>query len=140
MSKVNEIILLFSLKFIIFKSRLMSSLKKKKLSNAKTFKLTGNIKSKQLHNGYSSIIIWYTEINSHRSSLNLASVSNDKSIKIWDLNGTGKCALSIDAAHCRLIHCVAFLSNTNELATGGDRLDNSIKIWSLNEINFGNSV
>jgi hypothetical protein len=101
-------------------------------------KLNSKIKSVTLldENG-NTRTIWKCEKGDTLQNSKLVSVSSDKAIRIYSLMN-GKCLKSINQGHCKSIRCVLYLPITNEVATGGDRLDNSIKLWSLNPQDFAN--
>lgn len=102
----------------------------------RNFKLGKNIKSTPVEGEFnSSRTYWQSVNNNFLSSPKLASVSCDKSIKFYELN-KGKSVHTINNGHLRSIRCLLYLQKTAELVTGGDRLDNSIKIWSLSHSNF----
>lgn len=68
---------------------------------------------------------WVREIVIHPSGKYLVSVSDDKSIRIWDLK-TGRCVKTIEA-HSHFVTSVAYCSTSPIVATGS--VDQSIKIW-----------
>ena len=56
-------------------------------------------------------------------------MSNDKSIKFWDVSGTPTQVHSIDNAHPANITSLAYHNNNKRLLASGS-LDNKIKIWN----------
>ena len=57
---------------------------------------------------------------------NLATASGDKTVKLWDLNGT---ELNTLEGHSDVIHSVVYSPDGKTLATASE--DNTVKLWSL---------
>ncbi len=57
----------------------------------------------------------------------IISVSDDKSIKVWDLK-VGRAIKSINEAHTHFVSCLDFNGHNPHLATGG--VDDLVKIWN----------
>ncbi len=58
----------------------------------------------------------------------VATVSSDKSLRIWD-SEFGNCRKIITRAHGNAIHCIAIVKNTHYALTGGNLP--SINFWDL---------
>ena len=69
---------------------------------------------------------WVREVIFHPNGKHLMSVSDDKSIRVWDLQER-RCIKIFNEAHSHFITCADFNSKDPHLATGS--VDQDIKIW-----------
>ena len=69
---------------------------------------------------------WVREVIFHPNGKNLISVSDDKSIRIWDLKDR-RCIKTISEAHTHFVSCADFNSKDPHFVTGS--VDQVIKIW-----------
>lgn len=70
---------------------------------------------------------WVRGLSFHPDGKYLLSVSDDKTMKVWDLEQS-RCARTIDA-HSHFISCVAFAGAKKYLVATGS-IDQTIKIWT----------
>lgn len=70
---------------------------------------------------------WVRGVQFHPSGKYLLSVSDDKSIRVWDLQ-QGRTVKQIQDAHEHFISCLDYNTNNPSLVTGG--VDNVLKIWN----------
>ena len=88
-----------------------------------------DIKSRRVIATLSGHDNWVREILFHPNGKFLISVSDDKSIRMWDLH-TGRCAKTISEAHGHFVTCVDYSDKYLMAATGS--VDNSVKLWDCN--------
>jgi len=69
---------------------------------------------------------WVRGLAFHHSGKFLYSCSDDKSIRVWDIN-TGKIVKKIENAHGHFVTCICSNSKYLMIATGS--VDNYIKLW-----------
>lgn len=70
---------------------------------------------------------WVRDIIFHPDGIHLISVSDDRSIKVWDLKEQ-KCVKTISDAHEHFVQCIDFCEKNPHIVTGG--VDYSVNIWS----------
>lgn len=70
---------------------------------------------------------WVRDFVFHPDGVHLISVSDDRSIKVWDLKEQ-KCVKTIADAHDHFVQCIDFCEKNPHLVTGG--VDYSVNIWN----------
>jgi platelet-activating factor acetylhydrolase IB subunit alpha len=69
---------------------------------------------------------WVRGVVIHPAGKHIISVSDDKTMRIWDLR-TGRCTRAIDA-HSHFVTCVAISDAAHLVGTGG--VDQVVKVWN----------
>merc|ERR1711991_83620 len=70
---------------------------------------------------------WVRGLLFHPNGKHLLSVSDDKTIKVWDLKQE-RCVRTLTDAHDHFITCISYNKKFPTLATGG--VDDVIRIWN----------
>ena len=72
---------------------------------------------------------WVRDLVFHPNGKYLLSVSDDKSMRVWDLSN-GRCIKKISEAHNHFVSCIDFSAKYLVCATGS--VNNQIKLWDCN--------
>eukprot|EP01022_Parablepharisma_sp_SALTPOND_P029272 TRINITY_DN72_c0_g1_i1.p1 TRINITY_DN72_c0_g1~~TRINITY_DN72_c0_g1_i1.p1 ORF type:complete len:454 (-),score=58.54 TRINITY_DN72_c0_g1_i1:121-1482(-) len=116
----------------------LEKLKKKTKEPAKLFIATGardkliklwDAKEGRLVSTFIGHDNWVREVLFHPNGKYLLSVSDDKSVRVWDLT-TGRCIKKITDAHGHFVSCLDLSEKYLICATGS--VDNTIKLWDCN--------